>query len=144
MSLENEDLHESDSHGSDDPSQESQSDHSPEQVEQETEPAFTPPDALSAEAIEIRASIQKIRDEIGKVIIGQTELIDLMVAAMITNGHVLLEGVPGIAKTLISKLLARCISADFSRIQFTPDLMPTDIVGTTYGGNAGRTGYHGW
>src|SRR5690606_40907735 len=57
--------------------------------------------------------------------------IELMIAAMITNGHVLLEGVPGIAKTLTSKLLARCIHADFTRIQFTPDLMPTDIVGTT-------------
>ncbi len=92
---------------------------------------FSPPDSLSAEAIEIRESIQKIKAEIGKVIIGQTETIELMIAAMITNGHVLLEGVPGISKTLMSKLLARCIAADFTRIQFTPDLMPTDIVGTT-------------
>lgn len=89
------------------------------------------PDGLSAEAIEIRKSIQAIKDEVGKVIIGQTETIELMIAAMITDGHVLLEGVPGVAKTLTSKLLARCINADFARIQFTPDLMPTDIVGTT-------------
>ncbi len=89
------------------------------------------PDGLSAEAMEIRKSIQAIKDEVGKVIIGQTETIELMIAAMITDGHVLLEGVPGIAKTLTSKLLARCITADFARIQFTPDLMPTDIVGTT-------------
>lgn len=131
MSLENEDLPESNSPGSENPAHESPSDITSRSAEPETDTGFSPPDALSAEAIEIRASIQKIRDEIGKVIIGQTELIDLMVAAMITNGHVLLEGVPGIAKTLVSKLLAKCISADFSRIQFTPDLMPTDIVGTT-------------
>ena len=99
----------------------------------ETESAsnFTPPDTLSAEAMEIRATIGDIKTEIGKVIIGQSEIIELMIAAMMTNGHVLLEGVPGIAKTLTSKLLARCIKADFTRIQFTPDLMPTDIVGTT-------------
>ncbi len=97
----------------------------------ESESDFTPPDTLSAEAMEIRASIGNIKTEIGKVIIGQSEIIELMIAAMITNGHVLLEGVPGIAKTLTSKLLARCVKADFTRIQFTPDLMPTDIVGTT-------------
>ena len=111
-------------------------DENPEGIEGNTinpEPnsAYSPPDTLSDEAAEIRLSIQKIKDEIGKVIIGQTETIELMIAAMITSGHVLLEGVPGIAKTLTSKLLSRCISADFTRIQFTPDLMPTDIVGTT-------------
>ena len=95
-------------------------------IDKETIPA-----GLSTEAIEIRKSIQAIKDEVGKVIIGQTETLELMIAAMITDGHVLLEGVPGIAKTLTSKLLARCITADFARIQFTPDLMPTDIVGTT-------------
>src|SRR5690554_3628337 len=131
MSLENEDLQNSDSHGSENPSQESQPENMSDHTDQKADTGFSPPDALSAEAIKIRESIQKIRDEIGKVIIGQGELIDLMVAAMITNGHILLEGVPGIAKTLVSKLLAKCISADFSRIQFTPDLMPTDIVGTT-------------
>lgn len=87
--------------------------------------------ALSAEAIEVRSSIEKIKSEVGKIIIGQSAILEMMIAAMITDGHVLLEGVPGIAKTLISKLLARCISTDFARIQFTPDLMPTDIVGTT-------------
>lgn len=102
-----------------------------EQAETSASGTFTPPDTLSAQAVEIRTAIQKIKDEIGKVIIGQSETIELMIAAMITNGHVLLEGVPGIAKTLTSKLLARCIDADFARIQFTPDLMPTDIVGTT-------------
>lgn len=89
------------------------------------------PTALSAGAEEVRQAIDRIKTEVGKVIIGQAETLELMIAAMITNGHVLLEGVPGIAKTLTSKLLARCIATDFTRIQFTPDLMPTDIVGTT-------------
>ncbi len=88
-------------------------------------------DALHSEAADVRSKIQKIKAEIGKIIIGQDELIELMITAMITNGHVLIEGVPGIAKTLTSKLMARTLSVDFTRIQFTPDLMPTDIVGTT-------------
>lgn len=97
-----------------------------------TEPGTgTIPDALNAEATEVREAIGKIKQEVGKIIVGQSETLELMIAAMITDGHVLLEGVPGIAKTLTSKLLARCISTDFARIQFTPDLMPTDIVGTT-------------
>lgn len=92
---------------------------------------FSLPDTLSEEAGEVRTVIQKIRGEIGKVIVGQTDVIDFLMAALITNGHVLLEGVPGVAKTLVSKLLSQCIAADFSRIQFTPDLMPSDIVGTS-------------
>jgi MoxR-like ATPase len=72
-----------------------------------------------------------IQRELSKVIIGQTATIDLLLAAIITGGHVLLEGYPGIAKTLIAKLLSRTIDADFSRIQFTPDLMPTDVTGTS-------------
>ncbi len=79
----------------------------------------------------INDSVTRIKREIQKVIIGQDETIELLLAAIFANGHVLLEGVPGIAKTLTAKLLARCIKSDFSRIQFTPDLMPTDIVGTS-------------
>lgn len=75
--------------------------------------------------------VNKIKSEIKKVIIGQDEMIELMLAAVLSNGHILLEGVPGIAKTLAAKLLARTMSVDFSRIQFTPDLMPSDIVGTS-------------
>lgn len=79
----------------------------------------------------ISNAVDKIRAEIQKVVIGQDEVIDLMLAGLFTGGHVLLEGVPGIAKTLIAKLLAKTLSVDFTRIQFTPDLMPTDVIGTT-------------
>lgn len=76
-------------------------------------------------------SIEKIREEMAKVIVGQHRMIDQMIVALLANGHVLLEGVPGIAKTLTSKLLAKSFSVGFSRIQFTPDLMPSDIIGTS-------------
>ena len=79
----------------------------------------------------LNTSILKVKTEVQKVIIGQNEMIDLMLAALFTGGHVLLEGVPGIAKTLAAKLLAKTLSVDFSRIQFTPDLMPTDVTGTS-------------
>lgn len=88
-------------------------------------------DAFAAEAEEVRDAVSRIKTEIGKVIIGQSQMIELMIAALLTDGHILLEGVPGIAKTLTSKLLAKCLDVGFNRIQFTPDLMPTDIVGTT-------------
>jgi MoxR-like ATPase len=76
-------------------------------------------------------SVQKIRDEISKVIVGQQQLIDLMLAGVLADGHILIEGVPGVAKTLAAKLLARTIDVPFSRIQFTPDLMPSDVLGTS-------------
>lgn len=75
--------------------------------------------------------VMRIKREIGKVIVGQETTIDLMLAGIFTGGHILLEGVPGIAKTLTAKMVARAVSASFSRIQFTPDLMPTDVTGTT-------------
>lgn len=74
---------------------------------------------------------QRVKTELHKVIVGQEALLDLLLAALFTNGHVLIEGVPGIAKTLTAKLLAQTMDIDFSRIQFTPDLMPSDVVGTT-------------
>ena len=80
---------------------------------------------------ELKESIEKVRAEIKKIIVGQEKIIDMMIAAVLADGHVLIEGVPGIAKTLLAKLIARTISADFSRIQFTPDLMPSDILGTS-------------
>lgn len=76
-------------------------------------------------------AIEQVRNEIGKVIVGQVQMIDLLLAAILADGHVLIEGVPGVAKTLTAKLLARCIDVDFSRIQFTPDLMPSDVLGTS-------------
>jgi MoxR-like ATPase len=73
----------------------------------------------------------RIRNEISKVIVGQEKVIDLLLTALLANGHVLIEGVPGVAKTLVAKLLARSIDTGFSRIQFTPDLMPSDVLGNT-------------
>ena len=73
----------------------------------------------------------KAVQEIGKVIVGQDETIKLLLVALLSGGHVLLEGVPGIAKTLIVKLLAKTLNTNYSRIQFTPDLMPSDVIGTT-------------
>lgn len=75
--------------------------------------------------------IEKVRNEIKKTIVGQDELLELMLVALLAKGHVLLEGVPGIAKTLTSKLFAQAIHTGFSRIQFTPDLMPADVLGTS-------------
>ena len=80
---------------------------------------------------ELQENLQKVRNEIGKVIVGQENMIDHLLAALLSNGHVLIEGVPGVAKTITAKLLAKTISVDFSRIQFTPDLMPSDILGTS-------------
>ena len=79
----------------------------------------------------LQEAVARIRAEIHKIVVGQDRMIDLLLAAVLSNGHVLIEGVPGIAKTLSAKLLARTISAGFSRIQFTPDLMPSDILGTS-------------
>ncbi len=79
---------------------------------------------------EIKSKIEALKAEISKVIIGQTELVDLMIVALFSDGHILVEGVPGIAKTLTSKLVAKTLGIDFSRIQFTPDLMPSDVLGT--------------
>ena len=86
---------------------------------------------MRTELSELNQSIDKVKDEIRKIIVGQDKVISLLLAAILADGHVLIEGVPGIAKTLIAKLLARTISAGFSRIQFTPDLMPSDILGTS-------------
>jgi len=80
---------------------------------------------------ELQEAANSIRREVGKIIVGQKNMIELLITALLADGHVLIEGVPGVAKTLTAKLLAKTIDANFSRIQFTPDLMPSDILGTS-------------
>ena len=79
---------------------------------------------------DLSLAVKNIRAQFKKIIVGQENLIDLLIVSLLSNGHVLLEGAPGVAKTLSAKLLARTISSDFARIQFTPDLMPSDVIGT--------------
>ncbi|MBM6500051.1 AAA family ATPase [Flavobacterium macrobrachii] len=79
----------------------------------------------------LRESIDKIKAEMETVIVGQHKMIDQLLVAILANGHVLIEGVPGVAKTMTSKIIAKTLSVGFSRIQFTPDLMPSDILGTS-------------
>jgi MoxR-like ATPase len=76
------------------------------------------------------AWIKPLQQEMSRVIVGQTQLVDRLLVALLTNGHVLLEGVPGLAKTLSLKTLANCVALEFKRLQFTPDMLPADIVGT--------------
>ncbi len=85
----------------------------------------------NTEINELNIAIGRVKAEMAKVIVGQESMIELLLAAIIADGHVLIEGVPGVAKTLTAKLLARCIDVPFSRIQFTPDLMPSDVIGTS-------------
>ena len=79
----------------------------------------------------LTTAVDAIRAEVGKVIVGQQQTVDLLLTALLADGHVLIEGVPGVAKTLMTKLLAKTMSVDFGRIQFTPDLMPSDVLGTS-------------
>jgi MoxR-like ATPase len=79
----------------------------------------------------LNRSVFDIKSEIGQVIIGQYKMVDLLLIGLLCDGHILIEGVPGVAKTLTAKLMAKIIDADFSRLQFTPDLMPSDVVGTS-------------
>lgn len=79
----------------------------------------------------LNESLSRIREELAKVIVGQRQMVDLLVTSILADGHVLIEGVPGVAKTLTAKLLSRVISVNFARIQFTPDLMPSDVLGTS-------------
>lgn len=89
---------------------------------------------MEQQRIDLTAFSQKLGDlkaQMAQVIVGQEEVIDLLLTCVLADGHVLIEGVPGVAKTLMARLLARLVDARFSRIQFTPDLMPSDVLGTT-------------
>ena len=80
---------------------------------------------------ELKTAVEAIKTQLGKIIIGQNEFIELLIVSLLAKGHVLIEGVPGIAKTITAKLFAKTLKTDFNRIQFTPDLMPSDVLGTS-------------
>lgn len=80
---------------------------------------------------ELNHEVSRLKSEIAKVLIGQDQLVEMLLTALLADGHVLIEGVPGIAKTLTAKLLAKTIKTNYCRIQFTPDLMPSDVIGTS-------------
>ncbi|HMG45779.1 MAG TPA: AAA family ATPase, partial [Acidimicrobiales bacterium] len=87
-----------------------------------------------------RAALLRVRDEVGKVVVGQEGAMSGLVAALLARGHVLLEGVPGVAKTLLVKALSAAMDLDFKRVQFTPDLMPSDVTGQLIlDGTSGRS-----
>jgi MoxR-like ATPase len=79
---------------------------------------------------ELSEAVLSVRQQIKKIIVGQDNMVKLIIAALLADGHVLIEGVPGVAKTLTAKLVAKSLDVQFSRIQFTPDLMPSDVLGT--------------
>jgi MoxR-like ATPase len=83
------------------------------------------------ELIWVASKVNNVRVELAKFVIGQHDMVELMLAGIFSNGHLLLEGVPGVAKTLSSKVLSKALDIDFSRIQFTPDMMPSDVIGTS-------------
>ena len=83
------------------------------------------------ELLWVAQKVNSVREELGKFIIGQHEMVELLMIGIFSNGHILLEGVPGVAKTLSAKVLSAALNIDFSRIQFTPDLMPSDVIGTS-------------
>ncbi len=95
------------------------------------EELLSAPSPIQHELDVLNERITQVKTEVGKLVVGQEKTLDLILAGIFTGGHILLEGVPGIAKTLTAKLVARTLSVEFSRIQFTPDLMPTDVVGTS-------------
>ncbi len=80
---------------------------------------------------ELQEVVEKLKAQLAKVIVGQHDFIELLIVSLLSNGHVLIEGVPGIAKTITAKLFAKTLDTDFNRIQFTPDLMPSDVLGTS-------------
>jgi len=106
-------------------------------VESATEPASATSSTSysfernNSDLIWVAQKVSEVRTELAKYVIGQVQMVDLLLAGIFANGHILLEGVPGVAKTLSAKVLAKSLNVDFSRIQFTPDLMPSDVIGTS-------------
>ncbi len=99
--------------------------------EEFTQPADALPFEERTDLAAFHLGVKQIKEEIGKIMVGQDQMINLMLVALMADGHILLEGVPGVAKTLAAKLLAKTLNVPFSRIQFTPDLMPSDVMGTS-------------
>ncbi|MGB1217415.1 MAG: AAA family ATPase, partial [Saprospiraceae bacterium] len=87
-------------------------------------------EALNQQIYQDSAFVDRLKEETGKVIIGQSHMIESLLLGLLAKGHILLEGLPGLAKTLAINTLSKCIDASFSRVQFTPDLLPSDVVGT--------------
>ena len=104
-----------------------------------SEPAAVPPptgtgfgfERQNSDLLWVAKKVSEVRGELAKYVIGQTEMVDLMMTGIFANGHLLLEGAPGVAKTLSAKVLSRSLNVGFSRIQFTPDMMPSDVIGTS-------------
>ncbi|MCK8482026.1 AAA family ATPase [Psychroserpens algicola] len=112
--------------------QESGLEHTPEAISKDvSEPEKDLSFKNRIDLTELQDGIALIKNEISKVIVGQKGMIDMLIASILANGHSLIEGVPGVAKTISAKLLAKSLAIGFSRIQFTPDLMPSDILGTS-------------
>src|ERR1700759_3118049 len=100
---------------------------------------MTDADQAREEVVEFQKRIGALREEIGRVIVGNREVIDGVLSCMLGSSHALLEGVPGLGKTMLVRTLAGVLGLEFSRIQFTPDLMPADIIGTVVLDEAGGT-----
>lgn len=111
------------------PKNEEQSDVPNQEAPALTTPSFEQRD--QTDLIWVAQKVSRVREEMRKYVVGQAEMIELLLAGIFANGHILLEGVPGVAKTLSSKALSKVLDVDFSRIQFTPDLMPSDVIGTS-------------